>query len=79
MDWRGLHLGRGEWNTGKTGEMAKSLFTQVLFSLGKEIRNPFLRKQEIDYLMFYFACDEISLCGGNRLKHIKLAEVDTLW
>ena len=52
--------------------------TQVLLSPGKEIRNLFLRKQEIDYLMFYFAFDEIYPYGGNILKQIRLAEVDKL-
>lgn len=74
-----LHLGRREWNGDKAGEMVKILFTQVLFSPGKEIRTLLLRKQEIDYLMFYFAFDKIYLCGGNRLKNIKLSEVDKLW
>lgn len=62
----------------RLGRWPRACHSSFFFSLGKEIRNPFLRKQEIDYLMSYFAFDDIYLCGGYRLKHIKLAEVDKL-
>lgn len=60
------------------GIKSRASHSSVFFSTGREIRNLILRKQKIDYLMFYFAFDEIYLCGGNRLKQIKLAEVDKL-